>query len=459
MGIGNITFLIGWYIFLFIIGILLEKLTCCFSRLSIFTVFFYAFFIKHGIMIPFTIDINYEQIGLDLPEAVLLRWTASLMLMYISFIIGIIISRPFFGKRKLSRKAYKEAIANLSTRKASDLRSIFPLFAFSISTLTFVVLWRTDFLTYLFSGNFSGEAYKAARLAYGESVSSFNGILLRVANTLKFTALPLCTYILFFMRKKSKRYTFLFIYLLSITLLLNLISGQKGGIVLILLGTFFCWLLASGNITISLASKIGKRSALAVMFLVFFLLPFQYWIQYPSINYQVALMAVVNRLSGEVTRTLQLHFHVYPDIFPHLYGASSSFMNIFTGSDFIHDPGRVIRGYIAFGDIYDATGSWNAAFIGTAWADFSYFGVVLQSLLVVFLLSYYHQWFVKSQKTPMVLGTYVSLSMSTFFLSEGNLLTTLFSFGLGLNFLIYLIMRKSRLVRSKKTQPTLASQR
>lgn len=107
MGIGNITFLIGWYIFLFIIGILLEKLTCCFSRLSIFTVFFYAFFIKHGIMIPFTIDINYEQIGLDLPEAVLLRWTASLMLMYISFIIGIIISRPFLENESSVEKHIK----------------------------------------------------------------------------------------------------------------------------------------------------------------------------------------------------------------------------------------------------------------------------------------------------------------------------------------------------------------
>ena len=458
MNIGNIVFLIGWYIFLFIVGFLLEKLTNCFSRLSIFTIFFYAFFIKHGIMIPFTIDINYRMMGLQLSDEVLLRWIASLMLMYISFIIGIVLARPFFGRRKLSKQSYKNAIKNLSTRKASDLRTIFPIIAFLIASFTFGALWRTDFLAYLVSGNFSAEAYKVARASYGQGASSFNSLFLRIANTLKFTALPLSTYILFFMKQKSKKFTFLFFYVFSITFLLNLLSGQKGGMVLLLLGICFCWLYLSGNITISLFSKIGKRLAFMSIFLIFILLPFQYSVQYPGIDYQVALMAVIHRLSGEVARTLQLHFYVYPDIFPHLYGASSSFMNIFTGSDFVHDPGRVIRGYIALGDIYDSSGTWNAAFIGTAWADFSYFGVIIQAVLVTCLLSYYHQWFVKSQKTPMVLGTYVALSMSTFFLSEGNLLTTLFSFGLGSNYLLYLLLRKSRLIRrDTKMKPTPSS--
>ncbi|UJB67906.1 hypothetical protein HRE53_14765 [Acaryochloris sp. 'Moss Beach'] len=258
-------------------------------------------------------------------------------------------------------------------------------------------------------------------------------------------------YLIFLFGKPTKKYTVLFYAVFSAAFLLNLITGQKRWCCLNSIGTiFFAGFFSTGNIRISLVSKTGKRLAFISFILLFILIPFQYMIQYPGISYQDGLIAVANRLGGEVTRTLQLHFHIYPDIFPHLYGASSSFTNIFTGKDVILDPGRVIRGYIAFGDITDGTGSWNAAFIGTAWADFGYFGVVVQSIMVVFLLSYYHQWFVKSRKTPSVLGTYIALSMSTFFLSEGNFLTTLFSFGLGLNFLFYLMLRKSHSIKRKQ---------
>lgn len=446
----NIGFIVSWYLFLFAIGYFLEKLTSCFSRLSIFTIFFYAFFIKHGIMIPLNVDVTYRQMGLRLSDQVILRWITSLILMYISFIIGIIISRPFFGKRKLSRKEFKQDLLKLTTKKRNDVRDIFPVFTLFVAIFTFWLLWRPDFIDYFLNGDITAETYRAARVSFGENANS--GILLRIASTFRFTALPLCLYILFFIRKINKKYTLLFWAIFCVTLLLNLISGQKGGVVLILLGLFFCWLFSTGHITISLTTKVGKRLIGISIFLLFVLLPFQYMLQYPSITYQEGLSAVANRLSGEVSRTLQLHFHVYPDIFPHLYGASSSFTNIFTGNEIVLDPGRVIRGHFLFSDITDATGTWNAAFIGAAWADFSYFGVVLQSILIVGLLSYYHQWFVKSQKTPSVLGTYVALSMSTFFLSEGNFLTTLLSFGLGLNFLFYLMLRRFSPLKKDKKQ-------
>lgn len=448
----NIGFIISWYLFLFIIGYLLEKLTSCFSRLSIFTIFFYAFFLKHGIMIPFNVDITYRQMGLQLSDQVILRWLASLVLMYISFVVGIIISRPFFGKRKLSRKEFKQDLLKLATKKRKDVRDIFPFFAIFVAIFTFWLLWRPDFIDYFLTGDITAETYKAARVSFGANAN--NGVLLRIASTFRFTALPLCLYILFFIRKINTKYTPLFWAIFCITFLLNLISGQKGGVILILLGLFLCWLFSTGHITISLTTKVGKRFIGIALLLIFILLPFQYMVQYPGITYQEGLMAVANRLSGEVSRTLQLHFHVYPDIFPHLNGASSSFTNIFTDNDVVLDPGRVIRGYFLFSDITDATGTWNAAFIGAAWADFSYFGVVLQSILIVSLLSYYHQWFIRSHKTPSVLGTYIALSMSTFFLSEGNFLTTLFSFGLGLNFIFYLMLRRfSSLKKNKKKIP------
>jgi oligosaccharide repeat unit polymerase len=440
-----------WYVFLACICISLEKTTKCFSTINIFTIFIYSFLIKHGITIPFNVRVNAEQLGLELSQDVLNRWIISLVIMYICFVAGILIAQRLFGKKKLSEERYNDELNQSSKLGLTGVRKFFPLFAIGITLFTFSLLWNPSLITQaLFSDDFTADAYKASRTAYGKEFSSDSNIFLRIANTFKLSVLPLCLYIMFFIQKIDKKFILSFWLMFLATFLVSLSSGQKAGAIQIIIGVIICKTFSNGKLNISISGKVGRILSSVVLLLLFVVFPFQYRLQYPNLSYQESIGSVFYRLGGETSRVLQLHFYAYPDIFPHLLGASSRVISNLLGDDRILDPARVIRGYILFNDTTDGTGSWNAAFIGAAWADFNYIGVVLQSLGVSMLLWYYHQWFIKKRKTAGVLGTYVTLSLAATYLSEGNLLTTFLTGGLVLNFGVYLIFKQKSKINSKK---------
>jgi hypothetical protein len=428
----------GWYLFLGTVCVLLEKMTKCFSRLSIFTVFIYSFLIKHGVTVPFNAQVNAEQMGLQLPPDAIDRWMISLVMMYACFVVGVMIAKRLFGKKQLTDKRYSQHLAQASQLNLVGLKKVFPLFALGVAIFTFAFLWNPSLIFQaLFSDDFNAAAYKSARIAYGQSASSDSSAFLRIANTLRLSVFPLCTYIMFFVQNRNPKYKILFWGIFVAAFLVNLSSGQKAAALEVLIGLLLCKIFASGNLDVSISGKTGRILAIVISFLLLIVVPFQYRLQYPTLDYAECLQSVFNRLGAETSRTLQLHFYMYPDIFPHLLGGSSRVISSLLGDDRILDPARVIRGYIVFNDTADGTGSWNAAFIGAAWADFSYFGVMLESIIVAMLLWYYHQWFVKQPKTAGVLGTYIALSLGSAYLSEGNLLTTFLTCGLVLNFWVY----------------------
>ena len=239
----------------------------------------------------------------------------------------------------------------------------------------------------------------------------------------------------------ARKYSYLFWFVFTAYIVLQLVTGQKAAISLALISILTCQLFKSGNCLISIKNKVVLYTIIALVLLLFTLLPGQYMLQYPGINYGEAFASVVNRLTAETSRTLQLHFYVYPDRIQHLNGNSSFLFSGLFGNGANVDPGRAVRGYVLFGDTTDATGTWNAAFIGAAWADFGYIGVAIESILATMLLWFYHQWFLQQRKVPIVIGIYSTLAMSCTSLSEANFLTTLFTFGLGTSFILYFLIR------------------
>jgi oligosaccharide repeat unit polymerase len=441
--IFNYAFPIAWYIFLFIICWILEKLTKCFSNLNIFTIFIVTFIIYHGIGVPFNIDVNYEQMGLKMSDEVIVRWIFSLVLMYVSFVLGVIIAQDLFKKTNINLDKHPQSIPVSFRLGKTGLKSIFPWLSLIMATFLFVILWNPSLLIQSLASDLSADAYRASRVAYGTDNSSESSLLLRLANTLKFAALPFCTYSLFLVQKYHPKSKLVFWIVLIINILINLCTGQKAGVVEIAIGIFICNLLVTTNSF----NQINKKTLIIVLLLlltlIFVIFPFQYGIQYPDQSYQENLDAVLNRCSAESSRVLQLHFYVYPDVFPHLLGGSTVLFSTLFGNGKIMDPSRIIRSYIVFGHTDDATGSWNAAFIGTAWADFNYFGVIGESILATSILWYYHQWFVKQPKTAGVVGVYVTLAMSSKNLAETNFFTTLLTFGLVSAFLVYQLLKEN----------------
>jgi oligosaccharide repeat unit polymerase len=423
-----------WYLFLITVSYIVHRLTDCFSKINIFTIFLVAFLINHGFFVPVNIYVNDQVNDFKLPDIALIRWMSSLVLMYIFFIIGIVFSKRITARKAINiAKTLKNRYISFPAPSNTKVTTLFGIIALVISGFTLASLWQPALILQTLAGGLTDSGYREARINYGEQFSSQDSIVSRIASTTKAALIPMFTYIYFVMSKYSKSAKTIFTIILVVNILLGLMSGQKSGLSQTILGLTIASSMASGND--SIRSKNILILVGVVITLFFVILPLQISIQYPSLDYLEIMEFLQYRLGGETTRTLQLYFYIYPDTFPHLLGLSSSFISGILGVSEILDPSRVVRSYIAFGTTTDATGSWNAAFIGTAWADFGYFGVAIESALVTMLLSYYHNWYLSNKQSPIVIGTYVALAFSSMNVAEGNLFTTLFTGGLGLTFI------------------------
>jgi hypothetical protein len=123
-----------------------------------------------------------------------------------------------------------------------------------------------------------------------------------------------------------------------------------------------------------------------------------------------------------------------------MWGGSSGLLNSVFGREISDEdiPERFIP-ILYRGTTY--VSSWNAAFIGTAWADFGYPGVILESFLVGLLLQGYASWFARAGKTALVMGTQVGLIIAATRVSEVSLTVSLLTYGLLSTFVLYLLVK------------------
>jgi len=149
----------------------------------------------------------------------------------------------------------------------------------------------------------------------------------------------------------------------------------------------------------------------------------------------------IYRVMYEPQRCLQLFFEVYPYEKGFLYGTSSRVVAWLAGVDDYVPPSVFIpREWLGIAET-----SFPALFIGDAWADFGYFGVLFHSTFVGCLLQCYNNWFYSSRRHSLEQSaTFVAIMLAATHLLENNLFTSLLTFGTLSAFLIYLLIRKPR---------------
>jgi hypothetical protein len=169
--------------------------------------------------------------------------------------------------------------------------------------------------------------------------------------------------------------------------------------------------------------------------------PLLYKLQYSNMGYEWRLRATFYRISSEYDRCLQLYYEIYPRIEPFLHGKSSPLVDSLLGIPMSDDriPERFIPIFYVGPSYHD---TWNAAFIGVAWADFGYIGVVAESVLVGVILYIFYYWFARARRTALAMGLQVTSMMAASKLSEVTLTSDLLTFGLLSSAIGYLIMRR-----------------
>jgi hypothetical protein len=186
------------------------------------------------------------------------------------------------------------------------------------------------------------------------------------------------------------------------------------------------------------ASKTVIRSGVAVLLAALFVVIPLFYMMQGEKTYGSAMFWAAERIFLEPARALQLYFETYPAIHPFLYGTSTHAIAVLVGEKDYVTPSV----YIPTQVLGIENTSYPSPFIGEAWADFGYFGVVLASIAVGFLLQIYNVWFFNQRKPKLEeVALFISIILATIHLEASNLLTSLFSYGMLSSFIIYRMIR------------------
>ncbi len=437
---------IAWYVFLFLMLWGFQRLTRCFSRLTIFSLFIGFLVLRHGITVPFDHTVNHWFAGIDISPQAFQRYYISLVLMWLCLLAGVWLARAYLGRAQVNPETFRLEMSR--KRLPAGVNGWFlPILVIGVGLIVVFELRFDTSLNQLLSGHFTAAQYREMRDVYGQATHYSLGLGYRLASIVRFGLLPMFVYTLYYLSNRGIFYKILFACALSLGLFLGLISGQKSPSIFLAMGLIIAFYYRRGNLRLKLTNW---RLLLAVGAAWLALLPFLYHLQYPGSEYPWLLRSTTYRLTSEYDRSLQLYFQIYPDIQPHLHGQSSSLIDALLGIKMRQEdlPECFIPTYYLGPDYLN---TWNAAYLGVAWADFGYAGVVLESLFVGALLQAYAYWFSRTRKTALVMGTQVALIMAATKLSEVALTASLLSFGLLTCFLVFLCVQALR--RRKRTCP------
>lgn len=447
----SLTLTFAWFAFLLLVLWGLQRLTHWLTQLNIFTLAIGFLVLRHGVTVPFDHTVNQWYAGIDVSPQAYVRFYSSLVLMWVGILASVTYAHLVLGGIRTNPAEFRQTLRGQPLPGGVNW-AFLAIVVISAGLVAFYQLRFDANLLALLTGKMSSADYRAMRDSFGVDTHYSTGLGQRLANIARFGLMPTLVGILFFLSPRALFWRVLFALVLGLNFLIGLRSGQKGASIFLLVTLALAYYYRSGRVTLRLANwrlwLMGASGLLAIVML--------YRVQYPQQDFLWAWRATTYRLTSEADRSLQLYYEIYPDVHPFMQGRSSGLVNTVLGEQVSPDdlPERFIPIHY-LGPEYLNT--WNGAFIGVAWADFGYYGVILESLLVGGLLYVYAWWFRRTRKTALVLGTQVGLLMASTRLSEVALTASLLSFGLLSGFAVYVVVRLISVVEKRQSRLEPAS--
>lgn len=425
-----------WFPFLFIWTIAFSKVTRCFHTWNIFTFLVPVLLLHLGVGVPFSLTTTEIRDGITLPDVVAQRWLAVLALMYVFLLIGALVANRTWLSRidsfPTAPESFSRPDANVLFRLlvlATVAATVYQLYEFGVPDSLVSVL--------LFSSTF--DEYTEQRLGFGEFTGSRAGLgnyLIAVAG---YTVIPVALSYSLICARRSSLHAAMFGLLFAISAYRALVSGHKSLLLLLVVGTFIAYHIAHNGFRF----RFGSSAVAVGLGSVLLLLPLLFLMQYEDFSYWDGLYSTFFRVCIEPNRALQTLLFVYPDLFPFRGGTSSPLVaNLFGESDAI-PPHTLIP--LTFG-VSDTT--WNIGFVGDAWADFGWGGIVGQSLLLGLSLQWLNLWFRTRLASAFGLAIYIALIVTAHRFAQVSMLSTLAGFGFFPILLLYVLGAQRRVRRS-----------
>lgn len=411
----------AWWIFLLLVFFVFRRCVG-YKQVNAFSIFLPLTLATNGILVPLSQQLNEQITAFQITK--FSDYQLGLALMYASMPLGILIANAFKKKSELSDAELQDSTVVGNPRGVR----IYLFIVLLISLISIVQIYASGLSFDLYSYvtlKMDYVDYAAHRYGFAEATSEWAYFLY---NKLPYGIAPLSIVIASNARglKAWERAVFLGILAIAIVQ-----TGHKMPLIVLAAYLVLSHVLIHCRFRISKAFILSSVAALLVA--MFVVIPVFYEMQGEE-TYASATFWATERVLLEDARGLQLYFETYPAFHPFLHGASTGTLAYLLGvKDFV--PPSV---YIPNQVLGIENTSYPVLFIGEAWADFGYFGVVLASVTVGFLLQIYNVWFFNQRKPRLEeVALFISIMLATIHLEASNLLTSLFSYGMLSSFIIY----------------------
>lgn len=428
-----------WWLFIVIV-LVLFKLCIGYRRLNTFTLFLPLLILTNGIFVPFSYRLNEEITRFKITTFD--SYWLSLTLMYLVMLIGILLANLFKRRNRPSLVNIEEPdrVGNLFKTE------LYICFVFTISIISLIQIYYHglgfDLYSY-FTGKMTYADYSAHRYQFSALTKGWEFYLY---NKLPYAIAPLSIIIIWNIKGVSIWIKLTFMAVLSFSLIQ---TGHKMPFVMVLLYILIPQSAMKRKLVLS--KQVLFMSAGIFVLSILAIIPLFYIMQGER-TYASALYWSFERIFFESERTLQLYFEVYPMYHDYLYGSSTRTVATLLGvpdyiSPSVYIPQQVL-GLI--------NTSFPALFIGEAWADFGYIGVITVSLLVGFILQLYNIWYFNKKKHYLEdTALFLSIALGSIHLLNSNFLTALLNYGLFTNLIIYRLIKRPRTSYKAAIMPNL----
>lgn len=389
-----------------------------FGQLNIIsTIFYYNILLNAlpgGILIYYTdvsnsvldkVNAEYRTLGLYL-----------ILYMLVAFPLGILLIKIFFfriGDINFLNRYQKKYLVGLVSHNDRPVRVMITLMVVVCAFSLFYVTWSVGIIPQLsFLSNMSHEDILRIRV---ENSRDFSGLLF--IKTIFFEQLtPLLSLIAFaFSRQTRRQYDkLIFLILFAMSLYTVTFSLSKSTLVVYLAFFIFLRIYLVGRIPLM------KFVLVAVTLLVLLILMFFVVTEQSTAD---VITYLLNRMFIDQVSGLYLMLQLFPHTYPFIgVDSLSSLLSGLMGTELIQPSTRLAMEYAFPAAV--AEGKMNllsTLFIGEAWANFGWIGVVLSPLYVGMITGFIYYFTLARRKTPLLVGLLAYCSFGTNFSSQLNM--------------------------------------
>lgn len=314
-------------------------------------------------------------------------------------IITFSASSYFFSKKylpnyKKSFLSFYKSEFDIEDYDNSYFYLILIIILFFIFVIDLFVILQSPMYNYIFKENFSSEYIRNSRSIFDTS----SNISIIIKN-LTYGLVSIFSYIILiiYLQIKKKKWLILFLCYFILTCILASLSGSKSGLAYNFLPIIFIYNLYNKRKTI--------LNVILFIFIIFSIILFYFIVGYKvEINNIFSPSQPLGRLLFGQILGLPYYYDIFPKEYKFLLGLNLPFLRFF-GYQYLTSA-RIVMIFLS-PDKYlfsTAYGVNNTLFIGDAYANFGFFGIILSPIYVSILYQYFFILLLKSKKKVINVG-------------------------------------------------------